>query len=136
MTNNDLYNLAEENGIEVLSFKLTNCKSLSLTNNDNYYIGIDYQSVKNTSDEKVHLAHELGHCMTGALYNEYSPFTLRSKYEYKADKWAVLNLIPKEEFLSLLQQGFEVWEIAEHFEVNEELVNKAYHFYCKMEIIS
>lgn len=46
----------------------------------------------------------------------------------------MLNLIPKKEFLVLLQQGLEAWEIAEHFEITEELVNKSYHFYCEMEI--
>ena len=73
--------------------------------------------------------------MTGSFYNMFSEHDIRSKHEYRADKWSVLHLVPKAEFMSLLKQGYEPWDLAEYFNVTEELINRAYYFYCKIEII-
>lgn len=86
--------------------------------------------IDTTAQERVHLAHELGHCETGAFYNVYSSLDLREKQEKKADRWAVSCLVPAEEFMRVLSEGVvEVWELAEYFDVTEEFIRKAAEIY-------
>ena len=133
--NNDLYAFAEQLGIVVLSFPLADCKSISLESDDNYYVGIDNVQLASSSEERVHLAHELGHCVTGAFYNEFSPINKRSKCEETADRWAIKKLINKDELLKQLKSGMEVWDLAEYFNVTEDYIKKAYHLYFEMRIM-
>lgn len=129
MTNNDLYSLAESENIAIDLLHLPKNKSLSISLDGKCYIALDNQTVYTDSETKVHLAHELGHCMTGAFYNVYSPLDLREKHEYRANRWAVNNLIPKEKLIELLKCGLERWEIAEYFNVTEEFVNLSFKMY-------
>lgn len=135
MTTNQLYDIAEKNNIHIQNFKLQKTKSTSINIEDDYYIGIDDEAMETTAERNTHIGHELGHCMTGSFYNMFSEHDIRSRHEYRADKWSVQHLVPKDEFIDLLKQGYERWDLAEHFDVTEELINKAYHFYCEIEII-
>ncbi len=133
--NNDLYALAEQLGIVVLSFSLPECESISLESGDNCYIGIDNKQLDSSKEERVHMAHELGHCVTGSFYNEYSPVDNRGKCEAIADRWAVKKLINKDEFQKQIKSGMEVWELAEYFNVTEDFIRKAYHLYFELQIV-
>lgn len=132
--NKDLYALADQLGIVVLSFPLPDCESISLESDDNYYIGIDDMQLDSSKEERVHMAHELGHCVTGSFYNEYSPVDNRGKCESTADRWAVKKLINKDELLKQLKNGMEVWDLAEYFNVTEDFIRKAYHLYFEVQM--
>lgn len=132
--NKDLYALAEQLGIVVLSFSLPECESISLESDDNYYIGIDDMQLDSSKEERVHMAHELGHCVTGSFYNEYSLVDNRGKCEATADRWAVKKLINKDELLRQIKNGMEVWDLAEYFNVTEDFVRKAYHLYFEVKM--
>lgn len=132
--NNDLYAFAEQLGIVVLSFPLPDCESISLESDDTYYIGVDDMQLDSGKEERVHMAHELGHCVTGAFYNEYSPINSRGKCEETADRWAVKKLINKDELLKQLKKGMEVWDLAEYFNVTEDFIRKAYHLYFEVQM--
>lgn len=123
----ELYDIAENEGIDIYAVALPITESVSIMDDDLYcYIGIDYDLIKSSADEKRKLAHEIGHCVKGAFYNRYSKLDLISKHEYSADKWACENLLPKQEMLDAFQQGYvEIWQISEYFDVPEELVKKA-----------
>lgn len=86
MTLTNLYGIAEFDNISVYSYDLGEYDSLSLLDNSKCYIAIDPFKIYGEADEKVKLAHELGHCETGAFYNEYSKFDIRAKHERRADK--------------------------------------------------
>lgn len=133
--NKDLYALADQLGIVVLSFPLPDCESISLESDDNYYIGIDDMQLDSSKEERVHMAHELGHCVTGSFYNEYSPVDNRGKCEATADRWAVKKLINKDELLKQLKNGMEVWDLAEYFNVTEDFIRKAYHLYFEVQMV-
>lgn len=132
--NKDLYALADQLGIVVLSFPLPDCESISLESDDNYYIGIDDMQLDSSKEERVHMAHELGHCVTGSFYNEYSPVDNRGKCEATADRWAVKKLINKDELLKQLKNGMEIWDLAEYFNVTEDFIRKAYHLYFEVQM--
>ncbi len=127
----ELYQLADAEHIPVYSFDLPQTHSLSLMNNDgSCAVAIDPFGLNSTKDEKIRLAHELGHCVTGSFYNRYSDFDIKAKSEYKADKWAIKKLIPKDELQAAFEQGYtEPWDLAEYFNVTEEFIVKAVNYY-------
>ena len=126
MTLNQLYNIADKNNISVYHFPLSPVKSMSVPGN----IGIDVNQVETLAEEKESFAHELGHCMKNAFYTGKSSYELRSQKEYRADKWAVQTLLPYNELLIALKKGItEIWEIAEYFDVTENIVKKALKIY-------
>ena len=131
----DLYALAEADSIKVDCFSLDNCQSISIQDsNGNCYIGIDPMKLESSKEEKVKLAHELGHCVTGAFYNRYSSCDIRGKHEQTANRWAVKKLIPKAELVRLLKKGFARCELAESFEVTEDFINLAIRMYFEYGI--
>lgn len=126
----DLYNLAEQRGITVISFNLPESEAMSVMLDGNCYIGIDPFSLDTYADEKVKLGHEIGHCEMGAFYNEYSPLSLRSQCERRADIWAIKKLIPKDELIKAFKNGIvDKWDLADYFDVTEDFITKAAEYY-------
>ena len=123
----DLYKIADENKIKIYFYPLYPLKSVSLPGN----IGIDSLGAVHTeAEEKSVLAHEIGHCIKGAFYNYKCKYDIKSKYEYKADKWAIQNIIPFDELESALRSGnTEIWSLAEYFGVTYDFMNKAVELY-------
>ena len=88
------------------------------------------------ADEKVKLAHELGHCETGSFYNRYAARDIRQKYENRANKWAYKKLVPQDELAEACLQGYrEPWELAEYFGVTEFFLRNALEFYRNSSIL-
>ncbi len=126
-----LYELAEDEGIEIYAFDLPLTGSVSTMESDGTcYIGIDPFSIDTRSAEAVCLAHELGHCITGSFYNVYAVCDLRAKHERRADKWAIKKLVPRDKLKNAINSGFsEVWELSEYFDLPEPFIRKAVAFY-------
>ena len=133
---NDLYDIAEENEISVMAAECPNCKAISLLSpSGKCYIGMDYKAIKTEREERQYLAHDIGHCVKGAFYNPYSPYTLISQQEYRADKEAVKYLVPKDELIAALKSGCtDIWELCEYFDVDEKYIKKAYWEYFDIAI--
>lgn len=123
----DLYNRADAQGIEVDDVPMRSLTSVSFPQG---WIALDTAKMQTTAEHKSILAHELGHVETGSFYNIYSPFDLRAKQERRADKAAIKMLVPFKRLLSAMRSGCrEVWQLAEYFDVTEELINKAITLY-------
>ncbi|MFV0399089.1 MAG: ImmA/IrrE family metallo-endopeptidase [Oscillospiraceae bacterium] len=130
MNLNSIYLLAEQSEVTVDCFDMNDIGALSCRNNDGYFIAIDPFKLDSTREEKVRLAHELGHCATDSFYNKESIADVRSRHEYRADRWAVEQLIPWEEMKEALDNGIiDVWELADHFDVTEEFIDTAIMVY-------
>ena len=127
----DLYDQAERDGIPVYWFDLEATESLSCRLPDgSCAIAMDPWPMGPTADEKVKLAHELGHCETGSFYNRYAALDARRKHEVRADRWAIKKLIPEDELWKAINQGYRrPWELAEYFDVTEEFIHKAVAYY-------
>jgi hypothetical protein len=123
----ELYEIAEKNGTEIICRELPKTASASVRSaSGRCYVGIDPFEIETTAEERVHLAHEIGHCETLAFYNAYSPLEIREKQERKADRWAVSRLVPVRELTEALRRGIkEIWDLAEYFDVTEEFMLKA-----------
>ena len=122
-----LYALARQQNIEVLSFPLPETGSMSLPLEDGRcVIGMDEGVRDGGVQERVHLVHELGHCVTGSFYNIHAALDCRQRHENRANKWAVNLLIPVEALDEAVAMGCtEVWQLAEHFGVTEDFIRKA-----------
>lgn len=67
---NELYAIAKEKGITVLSADCPECGAISMRSpSGKCYIGMDYSVIENEQQERQYLAHEIGHCESGAFYN-------------------------------------------------------------------
>ncbi len=121
---------AETKGIFIEDMPLPETGSMTVRmGKELYIIGIDCRDMTE-AQQRTHLAHEIGHCETGAVYNIDIPLETRSRCEFKANKWATKKLLPKEELQQAFEQGLvEVWQLAEHFEVTEDLVRFACEYY-------
>lgn len=133
MKTDELYIRAEEDNIAIIySVPLPKTKSISTTVDGDMYIGIDQSIMNSSAEERVHLAHEIGHCETGAFYSLYSPIDNRQWCENKANKRAYELLISQDELIQLIEAScgeISIWELAEHFNVTEEFMRKAVEFY-------
>lgn len=127
----DLYAFARQQNIEVLPYPMPENGSMSvMLDSGKCFVGLDGSVRDGSVQERVHLSHELGHCVTGSFYNIYAAVDCRQRHENRADKWAVTTLIPVSDLDDAVADGCtEVWELAERFQVTEEFVRKAVCWY-------
>ena len=126
-----LYQIAEEEGIAVDCFGLASREAMSYMDEDgDCFVAIDPIQLRGEKEEREKLAHELGHCETGSFYNRYAACDVRQKHENRADKWAIHKLIPREDLEQAVEAGYtEPWELAEYFNVTEDIMKKAVCLY-------
>ena len=127
----DLYEYAENQGIDVDWVPLEQATSLSIPLPDgSYAIAVNPWKLDTLEQETVCLAHELGHCKTGSFYNRHAALDIRQKHENRADKWEIEQLLPLDALEAAAHEGCtEVWDLAERFGVTEDLVRKAICWY-------
>lgn len=130
-----LYRLAERKNIPVERFPAPETGSLCIaTPSGRNYICLDPAAIETECDERVHLAHELGHCCTGSFYNRYAARDLRQKHENHADRWAIKKLVPKDELEAAIASGLiDSWELADYFNVTEPFIIKAVAYYKMLD---
>lgn len=132
MTLYELYDVADKNNIQVLHYPLGSLESISMPD----VIGIDCGRMKTETDEKTHLAHEMGHCLTYSFYNS-ATYETRSRMEARANRWAYQTLVPLPELISALSAGIlELWELAEYFDVDERFMRAAVDFYKGQNVLN
>ena len=127
----DLYEYAEDQGIDVDWVPLEQATSLSIPLPDgSYAIAVNPWKLDTLEQETVCLAHELGHCKTGSFYNRHAALDIRQKHENRADKWEIEQFLPLDALEAAAHEGCtEVWDLAERFGVTEDLVRKAICWY-------
>ena len=122
-----LYNIAEKYDIMV------GAKDLPLPSMAVEVYGIKAIALRHdltAEQERVCLAHELGHHVKGALYKKDTLVFTRGQCEYKADKWAVHKLIPIRSLYAAFRKGYvQIWQLAEYFDVTEEFVQRTIEIY-------
>lgn len=133
-----LYELAQQQNIEVMSFPMPENGSMSIMlDGGSCVIGMDESVLDGDVQERVHLCHEIGHCVTGSFYNIHAAMDCRQRHENRADKWAVSFLIPVDSLDEAVAEGCtETWELAERFGVTEEFIKKAVCYYVHGNLAS
>lgn len=133
-----LYDLARQKNIEVFQYPMRESGSMSVMADDGAcYIGIDESVQDGSTQERVHLSHELGHCMTGSFYSIHTAVDRRQRHENRADKWAIRELISVDALDDAVAEGCtEIWELAERFGVTEQFMRKAVCYYVHGNVAS
>lgn len=129
---NSLYELAARNGIQVDHVPLPENRSVSVLQGKDMFIALD-SGISTRAEERVCLAHELGHCETMSFYNMYSKLEVRGKHENRADRWAITKLIPRDRYYQALHNGYiDIPSLAEFFDVTEDFMRKVTKYYGSM----
>ncbi|MEG2857260.1 MAG: ImmA/IrrE family metallo-endopeptidase [Clostridia bacterium] len=125
-----LFEIATENSICFEYIGLPRNESVSIHTPERDYVALDYSLIESGAEERVHGAHEIGHCITGAFYYGYSPLECRAKQEAKATRWAIEQLVSLTALRTALQRGFaELWELSEYFCVTDEFMAAAIDYW-------
>lgn len=128
METNKLYKLAVKNGVTVDRFPMSENFSASVVMGSKYFIAVDNNL--SGAEEKVCLAHEMGHCITGSFYNIYAPLDIREKHEHRANCWAIKKLVPEQKLFSACKNGYDnIYSLAEFFGVTPDFMQKAVNYY-------
>ncbi|MBE7092994.1 MAG: ImmA/IrrE family metallo-endopeptidase [Clostridiales bacterium] len=134
MNIDELYKLAKNTGITTHTFPCPESKAISVKYGENKFIGIDPSVVKNEYDERLVLAHEIGHALTDAYYENYSNPINVLRIENRANKKVVELLVPKKQLDKMLHENTTVFDLAQHFCVPEEMIKKAVWLYYKKQL--
>ncbi len=128
-----LYDIAKDHGHTVDCFMLRR-PALSIEDEGKCYIAL--RPDLNAIQEREALAHELGHCEYGGFYRISDPNDIKSRHEFRADKWAFLKLLPPGWVRNCIEHGIcAVWRIAEEADVSCEFAGKALDYYHQVGII-
>ena len=122
---------AERLGHTVLWYRFARIESMALREEDGRcVIGINPDTLRGSADGRVKLAHELGHCETGAFYTRSADRAAVGRREERADRWAIQRLIPYRALCAALADGYtDLWSLSDHFAVTEAFMQKALHYY-------
>ena len=121
-----IYEVIESYGIEIkeINFPLGQ-KGLFYQDDENKIIFIS--NLLSLYEKRVAAVHELLHALlhenTGALY--LSNTIWEDKVEYEARLYTSRLLIPKDKLIELLRMEYSIYDIAEEFQVTEELLRVA-----------
>jgi Zn-dependent peptidase ImmA (M78 family) len=121
-----IYEVIESYGIEIkeINFPLGQ-KGLFYQDDENKIIFIS--NLLSLYEKRVAAVHELVHALlhenTGALY--LSNTIWEDKVEYEARLYTSRLLIPKDKLIELLKMEYSIYDIAEEFQVTEELLRVA-----------
>ena len=127
----ELFKAAQDSNIPIMYLDIPENGSMCIqAESKRCYIGMDYAVLEDEASKRVHLAHELGHCITGSFYNRFATCDVRQKHENRADKWAIQTLIPRDALDNAVAGGCtDLWSLAEYFGVTEDLIRKAVCWY-------
>lgn len=127
----DMYKIAENEKIDIFNHKWNNVKARIFEIENSYFIALDNSKIENSIEEKEILAEELGHYYCNALYYLDSDKILKDKCEYRALKWAYSVLVPLQKLKEKIMQGFNLYDLADYFNVDCEYMNDCIDFYTE-----
>lgn len=125
-----LYAVAEEHNIYITNNHTKSTKSFVVEVGNNYFVNIDNTQTIDAIDERVCLAHELGHCISGTTYTvDHTPL-YRGSAEYRADFRAAQLLVPIDELIESINKGIDQnYDLAEYFSVTGEFIERVLYIY-------
>lgn len=131
MDTTELYQEARDSDIPIILLDIPKTGSMCIqSESGRCYIGMDYGILPDEADRRVHLAHELGHCKTGAFYNRWATCDIRQKHENRADKWAIEHMVPVDKLDDAVASGHtDLWDLADYFGLTEDFMRKAVCWY-------
>ena len=108
MTLDQLYEIAASRGIEIDDFPMSELRAMSFPEG---WIAIDRRKFESETEYKCALAHEIGHCETGAFYNIHTSARVRESLERLANRFAAELLVPLHALKRAMHRGLLFAEI-------------------------
>lgn len=106
------------------------CDSTVVRLGDQYGIFLDIDRIRTARQELEAVSHEWAHVVTGTTYNLDAPEENRQKAETRAKRAQIQRLLPYDALSSAMKEGDrEVWQLAEKFDVSEDLIRQAVDYY-------
>lgn len=132
-TTEALYRYARSRGHAVYRRSLRHTRAMSIRMPDGHCaIAISKHPLSDRLERRC-LAHELGHCETGAFYGQRAADAEIRVCEQRAEQWAINFLIPYDELCQQVQNGLSSpHELAEEFQVPESMLQEAVEYYTKI----
>ena len=118
---------------DIMCFATSSRKNpaMTLRTHGDYSIAINERAFRTDAERLVALAHEKGHCDTGAVHSVFAPLITRAQCENRANKMATYTLMPFNELVAALEGGASSkYELSEHFGVTEEFMQFALEVYA------
>lgn len=125
-----IYNDTEKFDISLFSYNLGDIDAACLELNGKYAIFFDSEKESTVAEISELMAHELGHCVTGATHKQGSKWDLVLRHEHKANKWAFERYLPYKKLCAAMKLGYcEAWQLAELFDFTESYIKQAIMYY-------
>ena len=129
---NSLYDIAERENVKVYNWKLDDIDGMYMNYNNINAIALNYNRLDTSINEKCTLSEELGNYFMDAVYPaSCKDKVLISKQEYRAKKWAYSILIPLKKLKEKISQGFNLYDLAEYFNVDYKYMYDCINFYTE-----
>lgn len=126
----DFYGYCQKNQVDVIPYCGCPQPGATIRDREQYAIFLDFTKIRSTRLLKGICYHELGHAATGALHKVNSPYELVERSEYRANRWSAEHYLPAKELREAFQNGFtEPWQLAEYFDLPQQDIEKALHYW-------
>lgn len=119
-------------GVTLIPYSIGFADAATLEIDGRYGIFLDFDQFETVADFTAALAHEVGHCATGATHAVHSPFELVAQHEDRANRWHYEHYLPFSELQELVADGYtEPWQLAEATGWPEKTVRDALEYYTQ-----
>ena len=126
----EIYEALRAEDVRLYVYNIGFAPAATIEQDGKYAVFYDPASVLTTAALKECLAHECGHCATGATHRVASPWDLVEKHEYKANRWAIERFLPYAALCKAMEGGLrEPWELAEWFDLPQPFLERALAYY-------
>lgn len=126
-----VYNDLSHMGVDVGEVRLKTNTAIAFLDD---FIALDKRKCPTSRKERTVLVHEAGHYISGAFYKAYSEYQVREQAEQRAFAASVEKYLPVNKIRKAMRAGnTEIWQLAEYFNLDEEYIEKALHYWteCK-----
>ena len=126
------YKGCRENDISVIPFDNAPSAGTTARFKEKYAIFLDFSALKSVRKLRGTCMHEMGHAETGALHKVHSPYETIEHNEHIAVRWTAEHFLTVDDFMGAFRAGYtETWELAEYFDLPEEDIKKALHYWTE-----
>lgn len=116
-------------GVDVENVKLKANVAIAFLDN---FIALDKRKCPTSQQERTVLAHEAGHYISGAFYRAYSPYQIKEQAEHRAFAASVDRYLPAADIAAAMRAGYtETWQLAEYFDLDEDYIKEALHYWTE-----
>lgn len=126
----ELFRLADEKGYLILPPPEGGTIDSAAFDLDGLYAIVLDAEKMSRQELRQKASHEIGHAETGSFYTRRSAPMTREKCEARANRWSWKKMIPPDQLFRAVERGIRTpWELAEEFDLPEQMIVEAVTYY-------